>query len=130
MQPRRLSLAHELDAAWIIALWKAIHGGDPSPIEVDARSVELVEELAGHLARTIGQGTQALTQETFQARLGEMGIQLERQGSGAAAPHTDALNVARPGSPEGQPREPLPYCFVFRGTTYCVHFPRPLFTLE
>ena len=26
-------LAHQLDPVWIIALWKAIHGGDPAPNE-------------------------------------------------------------------------------------------------
>ena len=31
MQVSERVFAHELDAAWIIALWKAIHGGDPAP---------------------------------------------------------------------------------------------------
>src|SRR5271165_6834173 len=39
-------LAHELDAAWIIALWKAIHGGDPSP---EAVAAEAIAALAQYL---------------------------------------------------------------------------------
>jgi hypothetical protein len=40
-------LAHELDAAWIIALWKAIHGGDPSPEQV---AVQAIAALSTRLA--------------------------------------------------------------------------------
>ncbi|MGI8915387.1 MAG: hypothetical protein ACR2JY_16660 [Chloroflexota bacterium] len=130
MQARKITLAHELDAAWIIALWKAIHGGDPSPIEADARSVELVGELTNHLGHTIGRGAQPLTRASFEARVGELGIQLQRQEPGGSSPRSVTPNAAAPGDPQGPPRQPPPYCFVFRGTSYCVHFPHPVFTLE
>lgn len=119
---KELRLAHELDIAWIIALWLAIHGGDPVPIEMDEQTAELVVELTNHLGRTIGRGTEPLTLERFEARLQELGIEFQRQ----LPPQTrDTLSS---GDPEGPPREPLPYCFTFRGTTYCVRFPRPRFT--
>lgn len=40
-------LARELDAAWIIALWKAVHGGDPSPETV---ATEAIAALAQYLS--------------------------------------------------------------------------------
>src|ERR1039457_206028 len=36
LKEKEIVLAHEPDAAWIIALWKAIHGGDPAPEAVAA----------------------------------------------------------------------------------------------
>ena len=39
LREREIVLAHEPDAAWIIALWKAIHGGDPAP-EISAQRAE------------------------------------------------------------------------------------------
>ncbi|GAC1353648.1 MAG: hypothetical protein NVS4B8_24840 [Herpetosiphon sp.] len=127
---RKLTVTHELDAAWIIALWKAIHGGDPSPIEVDARSVELVSELVNHLSHTVAPGTKALTRETFEPHLRDLGIHVERPAATAktaeAQSHTSSA-LHNPGEPQPRPR---PYCFVFKGKSYCVEFPRPLFTAE
>jgi len=37
MHIREIVLARELDAAWIIALWKAIHGGDGGPEQLPPR---------------------------------------------------------------------------------------------
>lgn len=44
---------HRNDPAWIIALWLAIHGGDPAP-EISAEraralSADIIRALAGHL---------------------------------------------------------------------------------
>ena len=46
MQISEVVLAHELDAAWIIALWKAIHGGDPSS---EAVAAEVIAAMAQYL---------------------------------------------------------------------------------
>ena len=40
LKEKELVLAHEPDAAWIIALWKAIHTGDPAPEEVAANVIQ------------------------------------------------------------------------------------------
>ena len=39
----KLILAHEVDVAWLITLWLAIHGGDPAPdyIKIDAQTQQL-----------------------------------------------------------------------------------------
>jgi len=115
----RLRLAHELDAAWIIALWKAIHGGDPGPIEADVRSVELVTELTNHLGRTIGHGAQPLTLERFESRLGELGIHMDREAEEPRLEQGASQSVER-----------RPYCFVFSGVRYCIYFPKVLFDVD
>jgi hypothetical protein len=51
-------LAHEPDVAWIIALWKAIHGGDPSPeATADESSALMAAALASHLEEIEGAST-------------------------------------------------------------------------
>lgn len=42
-----ITIAYELKAAWIIALWKAIHGGDPSPEQV---AIQAIAALSTRLA--------------------------------------------------------------------------------
>jgi hypothetical protein len=37
-------LVHGLDIAWIMALWKALHGGDPSPETVAAEVIAALSE--------------------------------------------------------------------------------------
>jgi hypothetical protein len=39
MPPTENGLAHELDVAWTIALWLAIHGGEPAPETAAAQAV-------------------------------------------------------------------------------------------
>jgi hypothetical protein len=34
-----IHLAHELDAAWILAIWKAIHGSDLSPVQIATEAI-------------------------------------------------------------------------------------------
>ena len=53
-KPQHIVLAHELDAAWIIALWLAVHNGDSihEGISKAAQSEQtevLVRALSGHL---------------------------------------------------------------------------------
>ena len=39
-------LTNVLDVAWILALWKALHGGDPSP---EAVAAEVIAALSQYL---------------------------------------------------------------------------------
>ncbi|MGA8436642.1 MAG: hypothetical protein WB762_04520 [Candidatus Sulfotelmatobacter sp.] len=41
------ALAYDLDAAWIIALWLAIHGGHPAP---ETAAAEAIVALAPYLS--------------------------------------------------------------------------------
>ena len=50
----QLTRAHQLDPAWIIALWLAIHGGDPAPEGVIGKEVvEAAERLSASLAKSV-----------------------------------------------------------------------------
>jgi hypothetical protein len=44
-----VALTYELDAAWIIALWLAIHGGHPAP---EIAAAEAIAALAPYLSGT------------------------------------------------------------------------------
>jgi hypothetical protein len=68
-------LAHEPDIAWLIALWIAIHGGDPAPegpVEVDETTALLAAALAARLGELYGRG--AATAEALQDRLAGSGM--------------------------------------------------------
>jgi hypothetical protein len=123
---RKLTLAHQLDIAWIIALWKAIHGGDPAPdgpIAVDERTTELVSRLVDHLTQTqLGEGAQAteLTAPVLQQRAASLGI---RVSGGAFGEALTLQDFSEPGEPEGYIR-PRMYCFQFEGEVICIQLPR------
>ena len=63
LKEKEIVLAHEPDAAWIIALWKAIHGGDPAP---EAVAAGVIASMAPYL-RSFG--------ETFTAQQLEAGFE-------------------------------------------------------
>jgi len=106
-----LRLAHELDAAWIIALWKAIHGGDPSPEQI---AVEAIAALSGTLT-SHGGGT--ISESSFaelQTRLKEIGVELQEhtKTGGEAARSTEARIIRT-------------YCVLFKGQRICIDLPHP-----
>ena len=68
MSVRPIYLAHELDAAWIIALWIAIHGGDPSPEVVAARAIAALAQYVN------GTAQQAFTFEELKAQFAKLGV--------------------------------------------------------
>jgi hypothetical protein len=54
MARRPITAIHKNDPGWIIALWLAIHGGDPAPehigqAEVSRAATAIIRELAQHL---------------------------------------------------------------------------------
>src|SRR2546423_13592409 len=92
--------AHQLDAAWIIALWKAIHGGDPAPeggmlSEGEAVSIASVaaNALVGYVAAVAGGEFEALSEEAH-AQVGaglrkiggELQVKAEIRNSDAGSP--------------------------------------------
>jgi hypothetical protein len=113
---RHLVLAHELDVAWIIALWLAIHGGDPAPIEVNVEEVERIAESvlkAAHASKA--QIERTVTLEQLQGAFKEMNIEVTRTEAARQAPAT--------GKAEPEAMRPVQYCFKFRGKTYCITLP-------
>lgn len=115
-----LTLAHELDASWIIALYLAIHGGDPPPdeqkVRIDEGTIERVATMTEHL-REIGalHNAPALTLATLQARMKSFGVEVVQGGQ------AEAESIGDPVGPQYPP--PL-VCFVFQGIRICIERPR------
>ena len=139
MAPKIGTLAHAQDPAWLIALWLAIHGGDPAPIEgvvaqeiqegAALRAIAALSEALDQTSRDAVQHAIAPAQKQRQIktvdakvstqRLQDIGIHVtESAGEQVhAAAITDLARTLR-------------YCFRFRGVVYCVEFPRPLFQVK
>ncbi len=114
--PKNPVLAHELDVAWIIALWLAIHGGDPSPVEVSAAAAE---RIANALQAALPE--QALKR----TRIGPRILQTQLKGMRVE------LTQVTPRRPQEQAVEtwnpPHQYCFKYKGKTYCVTIRAPVY---
>jgi hypothetical protein len=118
---RQVDEEHVPDAAWIIALWKAIHGGDPAPEDIAEKAIaslanyvstEFAEELS------MAQLQRALKPLGISVTLGEGSAELAagQAKKDGGSKKTTALS-ANPGRPS------LPYCFHWAGQTICI--PRP-----
>ena len=70
----RVNLEHELDVSWILALWFAIHGGDPGPdggvLNVSEETYRLANGLVENLLATYASyGVRALSHAELEAQL-------------------------------------------------------------
>jgi hypothetical protein len=113
-----IKLAHEFDIAWIIALWKAIHGGDPVPFRIDERTIAQLAATSQHLGRAqIAGHARPLTLPQLQKQLhAVMGIGLTEERE--APKEGDALVVHVPGGSGSF------HCFRFPDdSTICVERP-------
>jgi hypothetical protein len=121
MSIRNIYLAHELDAAWIIALWKAIHGGDPAP---EAVAAEAIAALAQYLRGAEYSFTFAQLEKQF----ANLGVQVTERSEEAeakvAAPKPVAAAQAGVQSEDERQFRPHQYCFKFKGQVYCIELPR------
>ena len=105
---REITLAHELDAAWIITLWKLIHGGDPSP---EAVAAEAIAALAQYLHPAESSFTFAQLQKQFAS----VGVQVTERTEEAGA---KAGTIEEPKYPVSRQ-----YCFKLGGQTICTLLP-------
>ncbi len=132
---KNIRLTHERDAAWQIALYLAIHGGDPAPTEggvarelqegAALHAIAALSEALDEKARAALQHTLAPIQKRFPLksvhakvageRLERMGISITKY----AGEHAPAANVTEAFRPV------RPYCIRFRGQTYCVEIRIP-----
>jgi len=115
MSVRPTDLAHELDAAWIIALWLATHAGDPSPEVVAARAVAALAQCVD------GTVQRSFIFESLKAQFGKLGVTLterNKQEAQFATPHLQMID-------DGEAREFRfhHYCFKFEGSTNCTELP-------
>jgi hypothetical protein len=106
-----LHLAHEFDAAWIVALWKAIHGGDAAPHEVASQAIAALATLL--VPRVARPGLAHA--KSFEARLKAIGLRLTIAKGDPAEP--DAM-VIRRRLPAGNG---IFHCFHFHdGEVICI----------
>lgn len=111
MQIREIYLAHELDAAWIIALWKAIHGGDGGPEQIAAHAIAALAQFVAAPSEV------AFSFDELKQQFGKIGIQVTERGEEANA----KLQLAA--DPDGPHRPIHQYCFKFKGETLCIQLP-------
>jgi|SRR5271166_5257928 len=116
MEIREIYLAHELDAAWIIALWKAIHGGDPGPEQIAAQAIAA---LAQYVAAPV---QSSFSFADLKAQFANLGVLVAERTEDAA------LLNAKPKLAMSQDidgHRPLihQYCFKFKGSTICAELP-------
>ncbi len=131
-----LRLTHERDAAWLVALWLAVHGGHPAPKEgevvghdlqqaaalaaISALATALDEKARKEVDRAVAPLAKAHPMKSVgakaaAARLEAMGVRLtEHAGDKLTA---DGVR--------GAAAQARPYCVRFRGQIVCVVPPGP-----
>jgi hypothetical protein len=72
--------SHELDAAWIMLLWKAIHGGDPTPEQV---AFGAIAALAGGLSDRATAPVEEASIKELQSRLESIGVRFSSEAEAA-----------------------------------------------
>ena len=112
MSVRPIDLAHELDAAWIIALWLAINAGHPSPEVVAARAIAA-------LANVNGTAQQAFTLEKLKAQFGKIGVTVTERDK------HEIQSAPLQNMDDGEAREFRfhQYCFKCERSTNCTELP-------
>jgi hypothetical protein len=115
-------LAHELDAAWIIALWLAIHDGDPPPETNQAIAKRAIAALTTVIEPEAGK-----TVGEIVASLNDGGAKLQDNLTLAELQAAmSRLNVEVVASEDSKPAVAMrdlainrQYCFKFQGQTIC-----------
>ncbi len=115
MPVRPIYLAHELDAAWIIALWLAIHGGDPAPEVIAAQAIAALAQYVN------GTRQQAFTLEEMKVQFAKLGVVVtEREKEATASMKPQLLMSEDNDNREFRIHQ---YCFKFEGSTICTELP-------
>jgi len=115
MSIRPIYLAHELDAAWIIALWLAIHGGDLSPEVVPAQAIAALAEYVN------GMRQQGFAFDELKAQFARLGVTVTEHERVEASSLQPSLQMVQ----ERDDREFHfhQYCFHFQESTICTELP-------
>jgi hypothetical protein len=122
MQISERVFAHELDAAWIIALWKAIHGGDPAPEAVAAQVIAVVAPYLNGAQPS----SSDLSFSELEKRFANFGIHIIERSE---EENVDALALDSIDEPDINAnfdpnyRRTRQYCFQFGRQTVCTRLP-------
>ena len=120
MSFHEIMFAHELDAAWIVALWLAIHGGDPAPESVAA---QVIAAVAPYLSGA--QSSPSFPESSFsevQAQYSNLSIHATESSIQDRVLTVDDMPAAI------STEQPFvychrQYCFQFAGETICTDLP-------
>ena len=115
MSVRPIDLVHELDAAWIVGLWSAIHGGDPCPEIVAARAVAVLAEFAN------GTAHRPFAFEALKGQFERLGVTVTEQTKQEA--ESDKARVLTMDDGEAREFRIHQYVFKFEGATNCTELP-------
>ncbi len=112
---RPIYLAHELDAAWIIALWLAIHGGDPAPEIIAAQAIAALAQYVN------GTRQETFTFEELKTQFAKLGVGVTEREKEVDSSKGPQFRLER----DGDDREYRvhQYCFKFEGSTICTELP-------
>jgi hypothetical protein len=99
MERTDIQLAHEIDAAWIIALYIAVHGGDPAPaLSPAAAAVKIITAVASAIVpeQAAGLTVGALEKNVgaLEKKLNDLNIKVHEINSMPGAGSSGAANVA------------------------------------
>ena len=105
----RVILEHELDISWILALWFAIHGGDPGPeggvLEVSEETYRLANGLVENLLTTYAPyGVRTLSHAELEAQLVKVGVGSIHPGTSTGG--TTGGEITGGGTTSGGPTGP------------------------
>ncbi len=115
MPVRPIYLAHELDAAWIIALWLAIHGGDRAPELIAAQAIAALAHYVN------GTRQEAFKIEEMKVQFAKLGVVVtEREKEATASMKPRLLATDRNDNRDFRIHQ---YCFKFEGSTICTELP-------
>jgi len=115
MSIRPIYIAHELDAAWIIALWLAIHGGDPAPEVIAAQAIAALAQYLN------GTRHEAFTFEQLKAQFGRLGVVVTEREQEIESSKGPQLQLREDRDDREYPVHQ--YGFKFEGSTICIELP-------
>lgn len=133
-----IRLTHERDAAWLVALYLAIHGGDPAPKEGEIVARELQQGAALSAIAALSEVLDEKAREAVQHALAPIQKQypLKSVDAKAAGERLEALGIRFTEPAGGHAHAAAvvsaatlrsrPYCIRFRGQTICVEIPSPV----
>ena len=112
---RPIYLAHELDAAWIIALWLAIHGGDPAPEIIAAQAIAALAQYVN------GTRQETFTFEELKTQFAKLGVGVTEHEKEVDSSKGPQLRLER--DSDDREYRVHQYCFKFEGSTICTELP-------
>lgn len=112
---RPIYLAHELDAAWIIALWLAIHGGDPAPEVIAAQAIAALAQYVN------GTRQETFTFDQLKAQFAKLGVGVTEREKEVESSKGPQLQLKE--DRDDREYRVHQYCFKFEGSTICTELP-------